>query len=56
MYALRNTNKAETHFLMTKYAIVLVIMDMAWAKSDVNGPNKKGMFLYVTPKHKKEWF
>ena len=45
MYALRNANRGETDFFMTKYAIVLVIMDMPWAKSDVNGPNKKGMLL-----------
>ena len=29
---------------MTKYGVVLAIMDMASAKSDVNGP-KKIMFL-----------
>ena len=27
-------------FFMTKYAVVLAIMDMASAKSDVNGPMK----------------
>ena len=28
-------------FVMTKYAVILAIMDMASAKSDVNGWNKK---------------
>ena len=56
MYALRNTNKAETHFLMTKYAIVLVIMDMAWAKSDVKGPNQKSFVFVCYTKRQKEWF
>ena len=41
---------------MTKYAVVLVIMDMASAKSDVNGPKKKYGFgdfeLESDKKHK----
>ena len=40
MYALRNTNIARIQFFMTKYAIVLAIMDMASTKSDVNGSKK----------------
>ena len=30
---------------MTKYVVVLAIMDMASAKSDVNDPKKKIIFL-----------
>ena len=46
MYALRNTNKLSWDIIiwLTKYGIVLVINDMASAKSDVNGPNKKYVF------------
>ena len=45
MYALRNANIGVIIFFMTKlYAVVLAIMDMASAKSDVNGPKKKVHF------------
>ena len=30
---------------MTKYGVILAIMDMVPAKSDVNGPKKKYVFL-----------
>ena len=46
MYALRNTNIAGIQFVMTKYAVILAIIDMASAKSDVNGPkNLKSSLL-----------
>ena len=42
MYALRNTNIGGIKKkFMTKYAVILAIMDMASVKSDVNGPKKK---------------
>ena len=56
MYALRNTNIAVIYFFSTKCANVLAIMDMASAKSDVNGPKKKACFWQlcrVTKTHKK---
>ena len=44
MYALKNTKKAKIQFLMTKFTVILAILDMASAKPDVNGPKKKGCF------------
>ena len=39
---------------MTKYAVALGIMDMASAKSDVNGPKKKyNFFLRILIKRDK---
>ena len=32
---------------MTKYGVILAIMDMASAKSDVNGPKKKACFWRI---------
>ena len=45
MYALTNTNIAGIRFSITKYVVVLAIMDMVSAKSDVNSPKEKSMFL-----------
>ena len=41
MYALRNTNIGVIEFVFTTYSVILAIMDIASAKSDVNGPKKK---------------
>ena len=42
MYALRNTNIGVIEFVFfTTYGVILAIMDIASAKSDVNGPKKK---------------
>ena len=44
-------------FFMTTYGVILAIMDIASAKSDVNGPKKKVFLAYcnkkVTKKHHK---
>ena len=45
MYAFRNTNIVGIFFLMTAYGVILAIKDIASAKSDVNTPTKKSMFL-----------
>ena len=44
MYLLTNTNIARIKFFMTQHIVVLLIMDMRSAKSDVNGPKKKYAF------------
>ena len=41
------------NFFMTKYGIIWVIMDMASAKSDVNGPMKKCFLAYCNKKRDK---
>ena len=41
MYLLTNTNIARIKFFMTQHVVVLLIMDIESAKSDVNGPKKK---------------
>ena len=45
MYAFRNTYIVGIFFFMTTYGVILAIKDIASAKSDVNGPTKKSMFL-----------
>ena len=41
-------------FFMTKYVVVLLIMDMVSAKSDVSSPKEKSMFL-ETLRNKNCW-
>ena len=44
MYSLRNTNIAGIFFFMTKYGVILAIIEMASAKFELNGPKKISMF------------
>ena len=54
MYLLPNTNNAGIKFFMTQHVIVLLIMDMASAKSNVNGRKTKLWFLL--PKNPQKFF
>ena len=47
MYLLTNTNIARFEFGLTQNVVVLLIMDMESAKSDVNGPKKKVRFWLI---------
>ena len=40
---------------MTKYGVILVIMAMASAKSDVNGPKKEVCFWHILMKSEKKY-
>ena len=43
-------HKWDITFFMTTYGVILAIMDMASAKSDVNGPKKKVCFWRIVMK------
>ena len=43
-YVWTNANTAGFKFFMTKHIVVLLIMDIKWAKSDVNGRKEKVCF------------
>ena len=50
MYALKNTNIARIYFFMTIFCVILAIMDMASAMSDVNVLKKKVCFWRIVIK------